>query len=143
MSCQLGVVVVTNHIKGLTKHIIVGAQLNDDLVVLVAEAHALHVSAVVIPHLAELQLHGHLHTKVFQVTLREQMWSMNWRKARRGTLQILHIETQPQCQLAQYIYICFASQRERPTSTGTKSESIPGESMPDDGEDKLASHITS
>ena len=142
MSCQSGVVVVTSHIKGLTKHIIVGAQLNDDLVVLVAEAHALHVSAVVIPHLAELQLHGHLHTKAFQVTLREQMWSMNWRKARRGTLQILHIETQPQCQLAQYIYmLCKA--RERPTSTDTKSESIPGESMPDDGEDKLASHITS
>ena len=41
-------------------HAVIGGQLNDDLVVLVAEADALHVGAVVVPHLAQLQLHRHL-----------------------------------------------------------------------------------
>lgn len=54
-------------------HVVVSAQLDDDFVVLVAEAHALHVSAVVVPHLAELQLHAHLHINTVWVTLREQM----------------------------------------------------------------------
>lgn len=48
---------------GLTTHVVVGAQLDDDFVVLVAEAQALHGSPIVVPHLAELQLHGHLHKR--------------------------------------------------------------------------------
>ncbi len=45
-----------------TVHAVIGGQLDDDLVILVAEADALHVRAIVIPHLAQLQLHAHLRS---------------------------------------------------------------------------------
>ncbi len=41
-------------------HVVVATQHYHDLVVLVAEADALYIGAVVVPHLAEFQLHTHL-----------------------------------------------------------------------------------
>ena len=39
---------------------VVAVKLADNLEVLVAEAHAVNVGAIVVPHLAQLELHGHL-----------------------------------------------------------------------------------
>ena len=46
----------------LTMHVVTSGQLDDDLVVLVLEANPIHVGSIVVPHLAQLQLHGHLCT---------------------------------------------------------------------------------
>ena len=45
-----------------TVHVVFGGQLDDNLMVLVAEAYAIHVCAIVVPYLACFQLHTHLCT---------------------------------------------------------------------------------
>ena len=44
----------------LAVHVVIGAQFHNNFVVLVAEANPIHVGAIVVPHLAQLQPHRHL-----------------------------------------------------------------------------------
>ena len=49
--------------QGHTVHVVISCQFDDNLVVLISESKALHVGAIVVPPLAQLQLHAHLHLK--------------------------------------------------------------------------------